>query len=78
MAAEWEPLGRTLGLRDADLYAIRRDNEHSVVEQAVQMFRTWLDKNGSRATFGVLTTAVYDTGMQYWNLLETINKHTVK
>jgi len=78
MAAEWEPLGRALGLRDAEMYAIRRDNEHSVVEQAVQMFNRWLETNGSRATFGALTMAVYDTGMQYWNLLETISKHTLK
>ena len=75
MEAEWEPLGRALGLRDADLYTIRRDNGHSVVEQAVQMFRYWMERNGSRATFGVLATTVYNTGMQYWNLLENINEH---
>ena len=78
MAAEWEPLARTLGLGGADIYAICRDNGHSVVEQAVQMFRAWIDKNGSSATFGVLTTAIYDTGMQYWNLLDIVNKHLVK
>ena len=78
MAVEWEPLARTLGLRDAEIYAIRRDNEHSVIEQAVQMFRAWMEKNGSNATVGVLTTAIYDTGMQYWNLLDIVNKHLVK
>lgn len=78
MEDEWEPLARALGLSDAEIYAIYRDNGHSMVEQAVHMFRAWIDKNGSRATFGVLSTAIYDTKMQYWNLLETVWKHSPK
>ena len=75
LMAEWEALGRMLNVSEPDMYAIKADNIHSVKEQAVQMFQHWMRKNGSRATLGVLTTAVYDSGPQYWNLLDTINKY---
>ena len=75
LVAEWEGLGRLLNLSEPDMYAIKADNIHSVIEQAVQMFRQWLMRNGSKATLGALTTAVYDSGPQYWNLLETVNKY---
>ena len=75
LMAEWEGLGRLLNLSEPDMYAIKADNIHSVTEQAVQMFRQWLMRNGSKATLGVLTTAVYDSGPQYWNLLDTVNKY---
>ena len=75
LMAEWEALGRVLNVSEPDIYAIKADNIHSVKEQAVQMFQHWMRKNGSRATLGVLTTAVYDSGPQYWNLLDTINKY---
>ena len=75
MMAEWEGLGRLLNVGEPDIYAIKMDNIHSVTEQAVQMFRQWLMKNGSKATLGGLTTTVYDSGPQYWNLLDTINNY---
>ena len=39
------------------------------------MLRKWLDKNGSKATLEVLTTAVYSLGPPYWNLLDNIGQH---
>ena len=75
MVAEWEPVGRTLGIGEPKLYSIKRDNPYSVQEQAVQMFQQWLMKNGSRATLGALATGVYETGPQYRNLLDIIFKH---
>ena len=75
LMAEWEALGRMLNVSEPDIYAIKADNIHSVKEQAVQMFQHWMRKNGSRATLGVLTTAVYDSGPQYWNLLDSISKY---
>ena len=75
LMAEWETLGRMLNVSEPDIYAIKADNIHSVKEQAVQMFQHWMRMNGSGATLGVLTTAVYDLGPQYWNLLDTINKY---
>ena len=35
---DWETLARMLGLNEASVYAIRRDYNNSVKEQAVQMF----------------------------------------
>ena len=78
LMVEWEALGRMLNVSEPDIYAIKADNIHSVKEQAVQMFQHWMRKNGSRATLGVLTTAVYDSGAQYWNLLDTINKYALQ
>jgi len=75
MMAEWEPLGRMLYVSDNYIFTIKRDHAHSVKEQAVQMFQQWLMQNGSKATIGVLITAVYDSGPQYWNLLDIINKN---
>ena len=78
MAAKWEVLARMLDLRESDVYHIKSDNRDSVQEQAMQMFRKWLENNGSAATLGVLTTAVYESGSEYWNLLDTINKYAPK
>jgi len=78
LVAEWEALGRMLDMSEADLYMIKRDHMYSVQEQAVQMLRKWLDKNGSRATLGVLITAIYSLGPQYWNLLDIVNKYAPK
>ena len=75
MTGEWAPLGRTLGISEANLYAINVDHIFSVTEQAVQMFLCWSKINGSAATFGVLATAVYECGPQYWNLLDIINSY---
>ena len=70
--ADWKMLGRMLGLSDANVYAIGRDHEHSITEQAMQMFLKWVVVNGSRATLGALTTAIYESGPPYWNLLEVM------
>ena len=78
MAAKWEVLARMLNLKDSDEYHIKSDYRDSVQEQAVQMFLKWLENNGSAATLGVLTTAVYKSGSEYWNLLDTINKYAPK
>ena len=78
LLAEWEALGRMLNISEAELYAIKRDYMYSVQEQAVQVLRKWLDKNGSKATLGVLTTAVYSLGSSYWNLLDIISQHAPK
>ena len=52
MAAKWEVLARMLDLRENDLFYIKSDYRDSVQEQAVQMFRKWLENNGSAATAG--------------------------
>ena len=75
MVSEWEALGRMLNISEAELYAIKRDYMYSVQEQAVQVLQKWLDKNGSKATLGVLTTAVHSLGPPYWNLLHVINQY---
>ena len=36
--ADWKMLGRSLGISDANMYAIGRDHAYSVTEQAMQMF----------------------------------------
>ena len=76
LTADWESLGRTLGVSEANMYAIRRDYMHSVTEQAVKMFQQWLKQNGSRATIQALATAVYETGSQYHNLLTVLHQYT--
>ena len=78
MAAKWEVLARMLNLGENDLFYIKSDYRDSVQEQAVQMFWKWLENNGSAATQGVLTTAVYASGSEYWNLLGIINKYAPK
>ena len=78
MAAKWEVLARMLDLRENDLFYIKSDYRDSVQEQAVQMFRKWLENNGSAATLGSLTIAVYESGSEYWKLLDTINEYALK
>ena len=78
MAAKWEVLARMLNLAENDLFYIKSDYRDSVQEQAMQMFHRWLENNGSAATLGGLTTAVYDSGSAYWNLLDIINKYAPK
>ena len=73
MTADWKPVGRMLGIDEASLYAIQQDNAYSVREQAYQMFYHWITKNGSKATIGILTTAIYEAGSVYWNLLNVLN-----
>ena len=75
LTTDWETLARMLGLNEASVYAIRRDYIYSVKEQAVQMFQQWITVNGTRATLGTLTTAVYESGVPYWNLLEVMYQH---
>lgn len=77
LTTEWEPLGRTLGVSEANIYAIKRDNAHSVTEQAVKMFQQWLRQNGSAATIQVLATAVYESGSKYWQLLTVLCKYAL-
>ena len=77
LTAEWEPLGRSLHVSEANMYAIKRDNMYSVTEQAVKMFQQWLRQNGSVATIQVLATAVYESGPQYWELLKILSKHAL-
>ena len=73
--ADWKMLGRSLGVSEADIYAICRDHAHSFTEQAMQMFRRWIDMNGSGATLGILTRAIYEAGTLYWNLLEIMYQY---
>jgi len=70
LTANWEILGRML---DVDVNTIRMV---SVTEQAIEMFRKWLDTNGSRATVAAISTAVYESGPQYWNLLDILYEQT--
>ena len=77
LTADWEPLGRALGVSEANMYAIRRDHTYSVTEQAVKMFQQWVRQNGSRATIQVLATAVHESGSQYWELLKILCKHVL-
>ena len=78
LAADWEILGRMLDVSEADVHAIRRDYKESVKEQTVQVLRKWLDTNGSKATVAVISTAVYESGSQYWNLLDLLHKQASK
>ena len=78
MTAKWEVLARMLDLRESDVYHIKSDYRDSVQEQAMQMFRKWLENNGSAATLGSLTIAVYESGSEYWKLLDTINEYALK
>ena len=73
--ADWKMLGRSLGIGDASVYAIGRDHAYSINEQAFQMFHQWITMNGSGATLGTLTTAIYEAGPPYWNLLEVMYKY---
>ena len=75
LKAEWEALGKMLNVSVSDLNAIKTNNVHTVEEQPALMFDQWIKKNGSEATVGVLVTAVYDSGPQYWNLLEIISEY---
>ena len=77
LTAEWEPLGRELGVSEANMYAIKRDNMYSVTEQAVKMFQQWLRQNGSLATIQDLASAVYESGPKYWELLKVLCRHTL-
>lgn len=78
MTANWEMLARMLNIGENNIHFIQRDYRDSVQEQAMQMFQRWLENNGSAATLGVLTTAVYDSGSAYWNLLDIVNKYAPK
>ena len=74
---EWETLGRMLNVSEPDMDVIKAkfNDFHMVEEQPVQMLEHWVRKNGSEATVGVLVTAVYNSGLQYWNLLDIIHKY---
>ena len=78
LSAEWELLARMLEIGENNVHAIRSDYRGSVKEQAIQMFHKWLDINGSSATLGVLTRAVYESGPPYYNLLDVLNKYAPK
>ena len=73
LMADWEILGRMLDVSELNVNAIKRV---SVTEQAVEMFRKWLNTNGSRATVAAISTAVYKSGPQYWNLLDILYEQT--
>ena len=62
MMGKWEDLGRQLNIQDLDICSIET-YIHSKTVLA------------ERATLGVLTTAVYDLGQRYWNLLSIIAKY---
>ena len=47
--ADWKMLGRSLGVSEADMYAIWRDRAYSVTEQTMQMFQRWIEMTGSGA-----------------------------
>ena len=76
LKTDWEALGRMLNVHKPDIDAIKTHNVHMVEEQALQMFEQWVKKNGLGATVGVLATAVYNSGSQYWNLLDIIYAYT--
>ena len=78
MTAKWEVLARMLEIGENNVFAIKSDHRDSVQEQAVQMFQKWLECNGSAATLGVLTRAVYESGPPYYNLLDIVNKYAPK
>ena len=77
MEAEWEPLGRMLEIGENNIHVIRSDYR-GVQEQAVQMLHKWLEINGSSATLGILTGAVYASGSPYYNLLDILNDYAPK
>ena len=47
--ANWKMLGRSLGVSEADMYAIWCDHAYSVTEQAMQMFQRWIEMTASGA-----------------------------
>jgi len=53
IAEKWKPLGRRLGLRDAEIQGI--DNDHNrLSEKGYLMLKYWRQKNGSAATYQAL------------------------
>jgi len=46
-----------------------------VKEQTVQVLRKWLDANGIEATVAVISTTIYESGSQHWNLLDKVYRH---
>ena len=54
IAEKWKTLGRRLGLSDAEIRGI--DNDHNrLSEKGYQMLKCWRQKNGSAATYQVLS-----------------------
>ena len=74
MMGEWKDLGRKLNVDDLSIRSIQT-HHYTKTSRAEQMLQHWLKSEGSGATLGVLTTAVYDLGQQYWNLLNIIAKY---
>ena len=74
MMGEWEDLGRKLNVDDLAIHSIQT-HHYTETSQAEQMLQHWLTSERSKATLGVLTTAVYDLGQRYWNLLNIIAKY---
>ena len=53
----WKFPARALGLSEAEIDQIYRDNQETK-EQCFQMLRRWKDKYGQTATYQVLSTAL--------------------
>ena len=50
----WEHLARRLGLTEAKIEEIKRNNENNYLEQKDQFLIKWKEKFGSKATYNVL------------------------
>lgn len=53
----WKPLGRALGISDADLNIIDLDNSNAVYEKSYQMLTKWKQTKVSKANYGDLAKA---------------------
>ncbi|XP_078366715.1 uncharacterized protein LOC144650828 isoform X2 [Oculina patagonica] len=57
LSGDWKKLARVLGLADV-VERIGEDYKRNVFEQAYRMLRTWMQRNGSLATYQVLGEAL--------------------
>ena len=53
-------LGRVLGIHDGDLERIMKDYHGDILEQSHQILITWLEMEGSHATYSALAQALLD------------------
>ena len=74
MMGEWKNLGKKLNVDEVTINSIQTCHP-TETSRAEQMLQQWLKSEGSGATLGVLTTAVYDLGQRYWNLLNIIAEY---
>ena len=58
LQASWQFVARFLGFSEDDITTVAKEAPHSCKEQALQMLRKWQMKDGDRATYDRIFTAV--------------------